>query len=151
MLLAKISDLSHQMPLSARLETALAYLEAADINTLVDGRYEIDGDQVYVLVQSYTTLVSGVPFEAHRRYLDIQYIATGCERMDWLPVEQMQITQAYQAEKDICKGVDAQGLAVPIAVCAGQAAVFFPADAHAPKLAVDQPTPVRKIVIKMAI
>jgi biofilm protein TabA len=151
MLLAKLGDISNQMKPSASLEKALAYLQAADIRTLADGRYAIDGKQVYALVQSYATLVSGGQFEAHRRYIDIQYIAMGAERMDWLPLEQLSITQAYQEEKDVCKGVDAGGLAVPVPVYAGQAAIFFPEDAHAPKLALGQPEPVRKIVIKIAL
>lgn len=151
MLLAILADLSNQMQATPRLQKALAYLESAEIDNLPDGRYEVDGDLVYALVQSYETLVSGIPFEAHRKYIDIQYIASGCERMDWLPVDQMEITQAYTAEKDICKGMDPNGLAVPAIVRAGQAAVFFPEDAHAPKLAVGQPVPVRKIVIKLAL
>jgi YhcH/YjgK/YiaL family protein len=151
MLLAKLGDISNQMKSSANLDQALAYLQSADIHRLADGRYAIDGDRVYALVQSYDTLVTEAQFEAHRRYIDIQYIAIGSERMDWLPVEQMTITQDYQTEKDVCKGVDAGGLAVSALVRAGQAAIFFPEDAHAPKLAVGQPEAVRKIVIKVVI
>jgi YhcH/YjgK/YiaL family protein len=38
-----------------------------------------------------------------------------------------------------------------IRVDAGQAALFFPSDAHAPKLAVAAPGPVRKIVVKVQL
>jgi YhcH/YjgK/YiaL family protein len=130
---------------------ALAYLADENNWSLADGRYEIEGDRVYALVQNFETLTDGLQFEAHRRYIDLQFVISGCERMDWLPVDQMEVTQAYDPERDVCKGFAPSGLAVPAAVRAGQVAVFFPEDAHAPKLAVAQPCQVRKIVIKMAI
>jgi YhcH/YjgK/YiaL family protein len=151
MILAKLDDLSKQMALSEALQKALAFLADEHNHTLVDGRYEIDGNQVYALVQRYDTLTGGMQFEAHQKYIDIQFVVSGCERMDWLPVDQMQITEPYDAARDVCKGFAPNGLAVPALVRAGQAAVFFPADAHAPKLAVDVPVAVHKIVIKLAV
>jgi YhcH/YjgK/YiaL family protein len=39
----------------------------------------------------------------------------------------------------------------PVRVAAGEAAVFFPEDAHAPKLALSTPEPVLKVVVKVRV
>lgn len=153
MILAKLANLSNQMGASERLQRAVSFLLDPASQVLPDGRYEIEGDKIFALVQSFETIAAqiGIQFEAHRRYIDIQYVTSGRERMDWIPLDQVQITQPYDPARDFCEGVDAHGQAAPVIVAAGVAAVFFPEDAHAPKLAADKPEPVRKIVIKLAV
>jgi biofilm protein TabA len=153
MILAKLANLTHQMRASGYLQRAVDFLVDPANQGLPDGRYEIEGEKVFALVQSFETIPAqtGIQFEAHRRYIDIQYVTNGCERMDWIPLDQVQVTLPYDPARDFCEGIDARGQAVSVIVAAGEAAVFFPEDAHAPKLAVDQPEPVRKIVIKLVV
>lgn len=153
MILATPAELAHQMPSSTLVEKAIAYLRDPGNQSLPDGRYEIDGNRLFAIVQSFETLPveNGVIFEAHKAYIDIQYVADGCERMDWIPLEWLKITKAYDADQDVCFGIDVSGQASPVMVLTGQAAVFFPQDAHAPRLAAGQPALVRKVVIKMAV
>lgn len=153
MIVAALEELYHQVPASARLKQALDYLAQARSLGLADGRYEIDGDQVYALAQSYETLPAGddSKYEAHRKYIDVQFIVEGLEGMGWAALDQMTVTKDYNAEKDIVLGTCPLAAATLVKVCAGQAAVFFPEDAHAPKLAAGAPGPVKKIVVKVAI
>jgi YhcH/YjgK/YiaL family protein len=153
MIIATLEELYQQVPALPRLKQALDYLAQARSQELADGRYEIDGEQVFALVQSYETLPNdeNAKYEAHRKYIDVQYIVDGLEGMGWAPLEQMAVTKAYAEEKDIVLGTCQQAVATLAKVAAGQAAVFFPQDAHAPKLAVDGPCPVKKIVVKIAL
>ena len=152
MIVAKLEELLNQVPNKPTLQKGLNYLLQARGANLSDGRCEIDGEQVYALVQSYQTLpMSEAKYEAHRSYIDIQYILSGTEVMGWAPLDQLQITQDYQPEKDILFGTCAPQSITPLVVAAGQAAVFFPEDAHAPKLALGSPAQVKKIVVKIQI
>jgi YhcH/YjgK/YiaL family protein len=153
MIIAALEDLTHQIPALPLLEQALRYIEANRERDLADGRHEIDGRRLYALVQSFETLPvdENNRYEAHRDYIDVQYICTGTEGMGWAPQRCLQITDPYNPEKDVLFGQCPAGLATFTLVAAGQAAIFFPEDAHAPKLAVGAPGWVKKIVVKVAI
>jgi len=59
--------------LSPRIKRAFDYLHQADLRTVEDGKYEIDGNNVYAVVQRYSTkLKEQGKWEAHQRYIDIQ-------------------------------------------------------------------------------
>ncbi len=46
------------------------------------GRHDLDGDDLFALVQEYTTRAADeCVWEAHRRYIDVQFVVTGAERM----------------------------------------------------------------------
>ncbi len=153
MIVANLEELAAQLPANAHFAKAIAYLQDPANVLLPDGRYEIEGDAVYAMAQRYTTLAfqPDAKYEAHQRYIDIQYMVSGCEIMGWAALEDMTITKAYLPEKDVCNGICAVEKGTLIKVKAGQAAVFFPSDAHAPKIAFGEPEQVHKIVIKVAI
>ena len=61
------------------------------------------------------------------------------------------IQLAYDEKKDISFGTVGPGKWTPIHLQAGQVAVLWPEDAHAPKLAAGGPSPVMKIVVKVVV
>lgn len=151
-----VSDLNHidqQIARTPGLEKALAFLRADHIHGLPDGRADIDGDRVFAIVQQYETAVTNDPlFEYHQKYIDIQFIVSGHEVIGWAPAEQMSITGAYDAHKDICFGSVVPGTWTPVYLQAGLLAVLWPEDGHAPRLAAGRaPSPVMKIVVKVAV
>jgi len=150
-----VSDPEHigrQVLMTTSLRKAFEFLRSRGLLDLPDGRIAIDGDRVFAIVQRYETAATDAPkFESHRTYIDVQFIASGREIIGWSPVEQMKITEAYDAGKDICFGTVAAGTWTPIHLAAGQCAVLWPEDGHAPKLAVDAPSAVMKIVVKVAV
>jgi YhcH/YjgK/YiaL family protein len=115
------------------------------------GRHDIDGDSVYALVQQYQTRpAAGMP-EAHRRYIDIQFIARGREVIHWTPLAACsEVALPYDAEKD-AGFFAAPSTMVPVRLTAGQFTIFFPDDAHAPCSAWDGPEDVLKVVVKVAV
>lgn len=153
MIVAALEELYGQIPNLPRLKQALDYISTARSQALADGRYEIDGDRMYALVQSYETLPPDdfAKYEAHRHYIDVQYIREGVELMGWVSLEHIVTNTEYDLKKDVVLGTCPMSLASPVKVAAGQAAIFFPQDAHAPKLAAAMPCPVKKIVVKVMI
>ncbi len=121
-------------------------------NPLPPGRYELDGDRCFALVQTYDTdFASEKDFEAHRNYADIQYMSDGNEQMLWAPVAALESTVPYAPEKDIAFFAGDEGVR-SFSVRAGEFAVFYPQDAHKPGCCVDdKPAAVRKIVIKIML
>lgn len=150
-----VTDLTHidrQIMMTPVFRKAIAFLRSRDIHAVPDGTVEIDGDRVFAIVQRYETIMTETPkFEYHRKYIDIQFIASGEEVIGWAPVERMTVTEEYDAAKDIAFGRLAPGTWAPVKLQAGQLAVLRPEDGHAPKLAASAPTSVMKIVVKVAV
>jgi YhcH/YjgK/YiaL family protein len=150
-----VTDLEHierQSSLTPGLRAAIAFLRQPQVANLPDGRVAIDGLRVFALVQRYETVITDAPkFEFHRSYIDVQFIVSGEEVIGWAPAEEMNIIEPYDADKDICFGMLAGYPWTRAKLRAGQAAVLYPEDAHAPKLAVSIPSPVMKIVVKVAV
>jgi YhcH/YjgK/YiaL family protein len=130
---------------------AFDYLRKTDFAQVPNGRYELDGAKVYALVQRYQTkrLADSV-WESHRKYLDIQFVVQGKERFGYVPLsDAATVTQPYDEQTDVL--LYAPGT-VTLPLKAGQFAVFYPQDIHAPCLAEnDVPSDVVKVVVKVAV
>jgi YhcH/YjgK/YiaL family protein len=105
------------------------------------------------MVQSYDTLAHNDParLEAHKKYIDVQYVAEGEEVIGWAQVSALKETVAYNTEKDFCLGTMAAKDMTPVVLKKGQAAILWPDDGHAPRLAFGAPSFVKKIVVKVAV
>lgn len=153
MIVGTLDQLANQAAVPPRLRKALDFLQETDLLALEDGRVEIEGSEVYALVQSYDTrpIPEQPRFEAHRKYLDVQYLAAGQEAMGWAPLDQLDVTVEYIPDKDILLGHVSPGTYCFVPFGAGQAILLYPTDAHGPMHAVDEPVPVKKIVVKVLL
>ena len=134
--------------LAQRLQAAFHYLQTADLANTPPGRVEIDGNRVFARVQEYNTKPRTQGFwEAHRQYLDVQYVVSGLEHMGFANIEQL-TAGAYDAAKDF---LPLDGAGSFVLLPAGMFTVFMPQDGHMPGIAVNEPQPVKKVVVKVAI
>jgi len=118
-----------------------------------DGRYEIDGENVFILVQRYVTkAIQNARFENHQRYVDIQVVVTGMERMGVLSTDQLDVAESYDAAKDCAlfeRPSDDCGL---LELGPGDFVVLYPADAHMPGCdPATGPVEVTKFVAKVKV
>ena len=116
-------------------------------NPLEAGRYEIDGDKVYAMVQEYETKAPG-KFEAHKKYIDIQFLVSGRELMGYANVSSLAPDTEYDAEKDFMLFEGKKGT-TELILESGMFAVFYPEDGHMPGCMVECPEKVVKIVVKV--
>jgi len=152
MIVGDLAQLRNQAALTPNLETAIAYLQKSGQDDLPIGNIAIDGDKVFVEVQAYDSIEGPItPFEGHRKYIDIQYVAAGEEIIGWAPLESVSITKAYDAEHDFWNGEADPARISLVRLRAGMAAIMLPSDAHAPRHASNGSIPVRKLVVKVAI
>lgn len=152
MIASDIQSIERRISMTAAFKKAIAFLGQLENHIPADGRVDIDGEHVFALVQRYETEKRDLfRFECHRRYIDIQYIASGKELIGWAPAGRMTVTEAYDMEKDICFGVVQKDEITPVCLREGQLAIFYPEDAHAPKMADSDPSSVIKVVVKIEV
>ena len=116
------------------------------------GRHDIDGSNCFALVQTYTTRsLEQAKFEAHRQYIDIQFLQAGRETLLWAPLSQLtSVTEPYNEAKDV-EFFATPSQVTPLALQAGEFAIFYPADGHAPMLVCHSASEVRKVVVKVRV
>lgn len=86
---------------TAEIEKALAYVRENGA-VLADGKTFLNGDKLYVSIQSYKTKARGdCKYEAHRRYIDIQYIIEGREIIAVTDAAGLRERAPYSEEKDV--------------------------------------------------
>lgn len=132
------------------LKKVIAFIQSTDLNTLPDGRTDIDGDNLYVNIQHpQLRSAEGARPEAHDCYADLQLVLEGCEVMGYIPRDTLGEPCEANPEGDIFLYQADSFASVPIE--AGMFAVFFPEDAHAPGLAGSDKGPVKKAVFKIRL
>ena len=135
--------------LHPRFKSAFEFLKRPCIESLPIGRVDLDGDLLYALVQEYETKpVQEGKIEAHKRYIDIQFVLTGEEVMGYAPLGQLPSAQPFDTTKDFGLYNGPASLAL---VRRGMFAIFFPQDGHLPGRCAGQPAHVKKIVLKIAV
>lgn len=136
----------HKNPM--RWEKALDFLRNQDLDSIAVGTHEIDGRDVYAIIQEYDTKnPEDAQYESHRVYTDLQYIIRGEELIGLTDLSTTSVKTPYDEEKDIAFYTSDAGedhSAKP-----GTFFLFFPDDAHRPGMKVQDNAPVRKLVIKV--
>jgi biofilm protein TabA len=151
MILDTLDNSARYESLNSRFAKAFAYLRTVD-GTQPLGRCDIDGDHCFALVQTYETKpVERAKFEAHRKYIDIQFVHSGRETILWAPLAAMQEeTMAYNEEKEAALWKLIPDV-TPLHMSGGHFAILYPQDAHAPCTEWDKPEQIFKVVIKVAV
>ena len=126
----------------------LEILRDTDFSQLEDKRYDVDGDNLFFSLQSYESKPFNDTPEAHRKYVDIQCLVSGRERMGVAPLEDMVEVAEARPEGDIWLY---HGPTDEILLTGDRFAALWPEDAHAPGIAVDGPERCRKCVVKVKI
>jgi YhcH/YjgK/YiaL family protein len=148
MILAPLAHADRYADLHPRFAAALDFLRRADLASLDVGRHEIDGDGLFAIVDRAAARPRDqAPLEAHRKYVDIQYVIVGREEMGWKSRgDCTDVREAYDAQRDL--EFFAGAPSTWLTVAAGSLAIFFPEDAHAPLAGEGE---IHKVVVKVAM
>ena len=104
-----------------------------------------NGNRFFIAVQG--TKAPDVA-EAHRNYLDIQYIVKGKEVMGWADLADCQLEGEFNEAKDVGKY---SGKFEYMTINEGICYVAFPEDAHMPGRHLDVPNDFTKVVVKLKV
>ena len=152
MITDKIQNADKYACLGERFQKAFAYLAATDLMALEAGKYEIDGENIFFMIQEYETRdLSAGKWEAHKKYADIQYLLAGQEQMGYAEIGEMSGCDDQTPAKDMLVYATDNGRGSFIRHTAGQFSIFFPQDAHMPNLADGAKTQNKKVVVKVLL
>lgn len=132
-----------------RVYTALEFLSKTDFSKIDLGRYELDGDSIFYMVQNYDTDPEKNVSEAHEKYIDIQCMLEGEEIIGVAPISEEKTLVESKAENDVwfynCK-------TEPLTLFAGSFMVLYPNDLHCPGVATKGTAMnCRKVVVKVKV
>lgn len=135
--------------LGEKFQKAFEFLKITDLEDLPLEKIQIDGDDIFAIPQKYSTKEeSEGKWEAHRKYIDIQYLVSGSENIGFVLADYLEELEPYDEEKDV-EFFSGEGDYVQIHE--GEFAVFFPNDAHKPGLKIESTEEVFKVVIKIKV
>lgn len=148
MILSTLSQAERYATLHPLFPRAFDYIRNTDLRALKPGRYAIDGENLFIIVEQVDGRTrEAAKLECHRRYIDIQLVLEGVDEMGWKPLAACrQPVSDFNAEKDIQFFHDAP--ASWISTPPDHFCIFFPDDAHAPLVSTRK---IHKVIFKIAV
>lgn len=134
-----------------RWDKAFTWLKENDLTKIEAKRYELDGTNLYAPVSEYMSKnPEDVRYEEHKKYIDVQYVASGKELIGIAPLSlQKDVIEPYNEAKDVMfLSVTRE---INFKATPDRFFIFFPDDLHRPGLKDGESTPVRKVVVKVKV
>ncbi|MHB8063941.1 MAG: YhcH/YjgK/YiaL family protein [Ruminiclostridium sp.] len=148
MIIDKLVNAYAYFPCHPQFKMAFEFLQNTDLLHTKVGRYNIDGDNVFALVQNIETKpVNQCMFESHRDYIDIQYIISDEEIIGYSQIEKLIPAGDYNKNDD---SRTYTGTGNMITFGPGEFAVFSPQDGHMPGICSNEKHGIsKKVVLKV--
>ena len=137
--------------LSDRIQEGLQIIEGLDLENIALGKYVVNENFYYVVQEYETKDVSEARYEAHKQYVDIQYMVAGKEAIGIAPTAELAVEQEYDVETD-AMFLEAPKQSAQAVLSAGGYVILYPQDVHRPGVKVgEKPAKVRKVVGKVRV
>ncbi len=151
MILDRLEEAQRYTRLHPGFDAAFDLLRSTPFEEIKPGRHEVMGDSLVLIVENVSGKGhEGARLEAHRKYIDVQYVIPGkptsSEEFGWRPTATCEKAAKFDEAKDIGYFDDKPQLWFELPP--GYFVVFFPGDAHAPLAGNGE---VRKAVVKVAV
>ena len=152
MILDELKNAKQYAGIHAGVDKALEAMKQYTADNYPLGKVEIDGDNVFLLLNSYETRAKEeAKAEAHRKYIDVMYMVEGAETIYVKSVDRLRnITTEYTPEMEALLA-DTDEDATAVRLEAGSFVVLFPQDAHSPACDADGKHTVKKIIGKVKV
>lgn len=149
MIFDELNNMRHYKGIHPNLDQALDFLVQHDVATDDLGRYEIDGNKVFYVIQENTLVQDeSQKFEFHKRYLDLHILLKGRELIRYaLAVDT--VIQPYEKEIDFASARAKEE--VDIYLTPQNFVAFLPNELHQPNGYANQGSKVRKCVVKIQL
>ena len=147
MVFDSMENFNNYLCLHPHFNNVYDFIKRNNMPDMAEGRYEVNGHGAYALVKEYVTKdISETFIECHRKYIDIQILLIGMERIGICNKAECK-EYAYDPDKDLEK---LEGELNFIKMDRKSFAIFFPCDGHMPELKYgDLQEKVKKIVFKI--
>lgn len=149
MILDSIQNLRLYQNVHEYFSLAIDFIERIDLNVIKEGKYEIDGENLFVNVFRYNTKsIEESKLEGHNKYIDIQVMLKGNEKVGYASLKDQKPVEKYNELTDLVyyhedvSWFDFQE---------NMFCVFFPCDLHQPAVVFDESCEVLKVVCKVKV
>jgi len=148
MIIDSLENADRYIGLHKGFAKAFEFIKNQNLGTIAVGKYPIDGTDIHASVSAKEGVTAAdAKFEAHDHYMDIQVCPEGAEQIGWKPRSECHQPKGdYNAEKDVTFFNDQPDMYFQLK--AGQFAIFFPEDVHAPMIGEGT---IKKLVVKVKI
>ena len=134
------------------IQKAIKYLKETDFSKLKEGKYHIQEEEMFAVLQRYETIPKEEKnAEKHEKYVDIQYLLSGEETIGFgLENPKNEIVEQYEPikERSLFDQLVKENYLI---MSKGNFAIFFPKDIHRPGCVHKEKNSVLKVVIKISI
>ena len=135
--------------LGKKIAIGLRLLNEDSVCNAAPGKYEVDGENLFYIVDEYETKpVQEGRLEIHRKYLDIQYIVSGEECIGVAPLEGLTEETVYDGKRDLAFYKFEPSMS-KLHMKQGMFAIFWPNEPHMPGRSINRTEMVKKIVVKI--
>lgn len=149
MIRALLAHASRYYGLGWGIRRAFEFITQMDFSGLSAGRYDVEGDRIYALIQEKNSQrLCDAPFENHQRHADLQMTLSGDEWVGYCPVERLTLLGDYNAQTDVQLYTGTGSLQRSYN---DSFALFFPEDGHQPYVTMTEPAPLRKLVMRIRL
>jgi biofilm protein TabA len=128
-------------------DKAFAFIRDKNLKELPAGKYPIDGENVYATITDGPEKeFEKTAWESHRKYIDVQYVITGKEKIGVESLSKATVSKPYDEAKD---GANYTATGEFYVATPDEFFLFFPTDVHRPNIKVDGFDTAKKLVIKI--
>ncbi|MDR2427359.1 MAG: YhcH/YjgK/YiaL family protein [Endomicrobium sp.] len=147
MIIDDLKNINFYSNFNSSIKLALRFIKDNANCFAKEGRYEINKNIYAVIETSIPKSLKQQKLEAHRKYIDVQYIVDGYDVIGYRSLlDCYQIYKDYDETKDIEFFNDKPDF--NIVINEGHFSIFFPSDAHAPLCG---EKPVKKCIVKIDV
>jgi YhcH/YjgK/YiaL family protein len=147
MIIDRIENYCNYKFSNRKIHKAIEYILKTDFRKKESGKYELEGDELYYIINEYRTKseFETIP-ELHKKYIDIQYLTAGRERIGYAPYSRQKVFMRYNNENDIAFYKSSMSY---ITLTKGMFAIINTMELHQPGILLKEPEYVKKIVFKV--
>ena len=151
MIYDNLSNIDLYKGLSNGIYTGLLFLSQA-MPDIENGTYLLNSHVKAIVSEYETQKENECGYEAHKRYIDIQCLLRGEEKVSCSPIERLNETKPYSEDIDAAfYKADINLQPSYLSLLPGYFAIFYPQDGHMPQLCVGETQLVKKVVVKVEI
>lgn len=133
-----------------RFREAFEFIEKIEREDLAPGRYELDGEKLFVNVSEYELGENKAIYESHEKYIDIQYVIRGKEAFNCTKVSECTVTQEFDEKIDAAL-YTCEGMRTHVEAGEGDFVIFYPQDVHNPGVKYGDGIKIKKAIAKVML
>lgn len=147
MIYDRLDKIAEELPADIQYRDRLAEFLCAACTLSFEKLREMDFSPLDIRYGEYETRpAEQIPFEAHKKYCDLQIVMKGRENLGYAPLRGLTATVPYNKKDDIALY---SGEGFELTLEPGYAVFLEPADAHRPGANCKMRKHVKKIVVKL--